>query len=193
MSIENGTLITVRDARLTWRNFEGRATKYKEAGPDARSFGIVLDEELAREWLNNGLNVRTKCSSQAQWVEYRDAGWNVGEKFDGNDYEDQEPRHTLQVAVGYKIKPPRVTMITSNGRVNLGEDTVSVLDWADIEKVDLIFRANHWSNPGGKGGVKCWLKTIFVTINEDELEAEYGINDVSTETVESLGVDEDDI
>lgn len=162
MGIPNGTQVTVRDAQMIWRNFEGRETVFKPAGN--RSFNVVLDEKTAQQLSNDGWNVRTK--------EPRD---------EGDDY-----LHTLEVGVGYKVRPPRVVMITSNSRVNLGEETVGVLDWADIEKVDLIFHAYNWE-VGGKGGVKAYLKTMFVTINEDELEAEYGINDVSTASLEDMG------
>jgi hypothetical protein len=166
MTIPNGTQITIRDAALMWRNFEGRETKFKPAGPDARSFNVVLTQEQYEEFHAGGLNVRMKDARE--------------------EYDEDEPLYTLQIAVGYKQRPPRVVMITSSSRVNLGEDSVGVVDWVDIGKVDLIFRCAHWDT-AGKTGIKCWLKTMFITINEDELEMEYGINNVTTASLEDVG------
>lgn len=166
MPFEHGMQITVRDAKMAKRNFEGRATKFKEAGPDARGFLLILTKEMYDEFLAGGLNVKEMPARP--------------------EYDEDEPLRYLPVAIGYKIKPPRVVLVTSKGKVNLGEDAVAVVDWVDIDKVDLIFNVAHWKGTGDKGGIKCWLKTIFITINEDELEAEYGINDVSSAALEDV-------
>lgn len=63
-------------------------------------------------------------------------------------------------------------MITSRGRTPLGEDEVSILDWADLANVDLIVNPYHW-DVNGRQGVSAYLQTIFATIEEDELELKY--------------------
>jgi hypothetical protein len=63
-------------------------------------------------------------------------------------------------------------LITSRGRTNLGEDAVEMLDWADILNVDLIVRPYEW-NVNGKTGIKAYLQSIYVTIQEDALEQKY--------------------
>jgi uncharacterized lipoprotein YajG len=81
----------------------------------------------------------------------------------------------IQVAVNFKNRPPRVVMITSTSRTQLDEASVDVLDWADIQSADLIARGYEWT-VNGKSGVKAYLQSLFVTIEEDALEKKYSIN-----------------
>ena len=49
---------------------------------------------------------------------------------------------------------------------------METLDWVDILNVDLIVRPYEWS-VNGKTGVKAYLQSIYVTIEEDPLEIKY--------------------
>ena len=141
----------IEDARILFRNFAGQKTQYNAAGN--RNFSVELDADTA--------------------AALGELGWNV--KVLPAREEGDEERFYIQVALGYTIKPPRVTMVTSGGKVPLTEDMVSVLDAADIQKVDLIARAYHWE-VGDKSGTKAYLKTLFVIIDEDDLERKYAVN-----------------
>lgn len=142
----------VEDARLVFRNFSGKEGQYNRAGD--RNFSVILNEEAAQIMLKDGWNVKYLAS--------RDEG-------------DPDTPY-IQVAVSYKNRPPHVVMITSTARTNLTEESVEVLDYADIAMCDLIARAYEWE-VNGKTGIKAYLQTMFVTIEEDALQRKYAIQE----------------
>lgn len=144
---DDGTLV-MEDARIVFRNFAGAEGMYNREGD--RNFCVLLEDDLAEEM--------------------RQDGWNI-KRLKPREGEEQGTAY-IQVSVGFKGRPPRMVMITSKGRVELGEEACVLFDWADIEKVDLIIRPYHW-NVNGRTGVKAYLKSIFVTIHEDYLELKY--------------------
>lgn len=146
---QNDGNVMIEGARLMFRNFAGKEQQFNSAGD--RNFCILLEPERA--------------------VEMRRDGWNVKELKARE--EGDEPTPYVQVAVNYgKGKPPRCVLITSKTRSEMGADEVEILDWADIKTADVIIRPYDWEVNGNKGR-KAYLKTIFVTINEDELELKY--------------------
>lgn len=145
----------VEDARLIFRNFEGREGPYNQPGD--RNFCVVLTPEVAKAMHDDGWNVK---ETKPQEVE------------DGEEAEPGTPY--IAVKVGYKVRPPKIVAITDTGRTNLNEDTVGTLDWADIRTVDLVANAYEWE-VGAKSGIKAYLKTMFVTIEEDALERKYAL------------------
>lgn len=146
--VPNGQTETFENARIIFRNFSGAETEYNPLG--SRNFSLVLEPETAEKMAADGWNVKMRP---------------------GREEGDEMLCH-LPVAVGYKIRPPRVVLITSRGRTNLGEEDLDILDWADIINVDMIIRASHWSK-GGNSGVKAYLQSLYITIREDELELKY--------------------
>jgi hypothetical protein len=142
----------VEEARIIFRNFAGKEGQYNREGD--RNFAVILDHDVAKDMLADGWNVR--------YLKAREEG------------EVDTPY--IQVAVNFNNRPPRVVMITTNSRTQLDEDSVDVLDWADIKTSDLIARGYEWT-VNGKSGVKAYLQSLFVTIEEDALEQKYAIND----------------
>lgn len=140
--------ITIENARIGFRNFTGKESQFNRAG--SRNFCIFLEDDLASTLVEDGWNVK--------FLEPRDPD------------EDRQPY--LPVEVKYLRFPPKVTLITGGGMQILDEDTVNILDWAEIEAVDLIVRPYNWEL-NGKTGVKAYLKTMYVTIVEDELAKKY--------------------
>lgn len=146
--------ITIEEIpRLFFRNFSGAPNQYNVAGN--RNFGVPLDLELAEQMGKDGWNVK--------FLEPREEG--------------DERQAWLKVFLKWHdpsvgIEPPRVVLVTSRGRTKLTEEEVMLLDWANIKKVDLIIRPHVWE-VNGNTGVKAWVKSIYVTIIEDDLELKY--------------------
>lgn len=140
--------ITFQNCRIAFRNFSGKAGTYNAEGD--RNFHLMLDETVAKDML--------------------DDGWNV--KFLKPREDGDAPQPHIQVTVSYRNRPPRIVMITSRGKTALDEDMISLLDWAQIINVDLILNPFEWE-VGGRGGIKAYLASLYVTIQEDELEAKY--------------------
>lgn len=143
--------VLFENAEMIFRNFAGKEGQYNKEGD--RNFCIVLPEDLAAQMSADGWNIKRLKPRPGDEV--------------GNPY--------LQVSVGFKIRPPRVVVVTSAGRVDVHEDEMELLDWVDIKKVDLVIRPYHWGpiGPEKKTGTKAYLKSLFITIDEDPLELEY--------------------
>lgn len=150
---QEDNIVTLDDVKLLFRNFAGRAEKYNLEG--IRKFNILLTPEQADYLSSIGFNVKTT----------REREGDDGEVLGG------EP--ILEVKVNYNGRtPPRVVLITSRGRTELGEEEVAILDFADITHCDVMIRAYDW-DVNGKTGRKAYLKSIYVTIYEDELALRY--------------------
>lgn len=142
--------VLMEGVRIIFRNFAGKEGQYNRSGD--RNFAVLLDEPIAAAMSEDGWNVKM--------LNPRDG--------DEND----QPQAYLPVSVNFRGRPPRIVMITSRGRTNIDEDQVETLDWVDIINVDLIVRPYEWS-VNGKSGIKAYLQALYVTIEEDRLEAKY--------------------
>lgn len=130
-----------------FRNFAGEE-RFNKTGD--RYFNIRLDENQARDLQALGLPVKV--------LEARDEGG--------------DPGFMLKVSVGYKAKQPQVNFISGGVRTLLGQDTIDILDSADIAHADLIINAVEWE-VNGNTGVKAWLYQLFVTTESTDLDARY--------------------
>lgn len=151
MSDDNNNVV-MEEVRIIFRNFAGKETEFNREGD--RNFAVLIDDEIAKVMAEDDWNVK--------WLKPRE---------DADEGETEQAY--LPVSVNFKKgRPPRVVLITSRGRTNLDEDEVEMLDWVDITSVDMIIRPYHW-NVNNKTGVKAYLQSIYIKIEEDELEQKY--------------------
>lgn len=155
MAVKTGVTVVMEGVDIFYMNFEGKEGQYNKEGD--RNFAVGLPEDVAEAMAEDGWNIKRTKVRDEDLAEDPNA---VG-------------RPWLPVAAEYrKGKPPKVVMITSRGKTILGEDNIALLDSADIQNCDLIVAASNWE-VNGNTGVKAYLRSMFVTIEEDELERKY--------------------
>ena len=131
--------LQIDDARIIYRNFEGRAGKYNREGD--RNFAVVIpNQDLADRLIEDG--------------------WNV--KITPPRDEDDAAFMYLPVKVNFNERGPAVYLKSGKNMRKLDEDTVGILDNIDILSVDLDLRPYDWE-VNGKTGRSAYLQSICVT------------------------------
>ena len=93
MAYQNVENIVIENARLLFRNFAGKESKYNRAGQ--RNFCVFIDDpEEAQKLINDGWNVRLLAPRE----------------------EDEEARYYIQVAVSFQNIPPVIHLMTRRNR-----------------------------------------------------------------------------
>ncbi len=143
--------LELRDVRILrgqFRNFSGEERRYNNAGN--RNFGVEIPADMAQD-----------LSAQ---------GWPVI-CLDGGDQYD-EPLYFIRVKISYKKRAPKVVMISGSSKTLLTEDTIGMLDWADIVNAKVKLSPN-WYDVNGKQGYSAYLNTLYVEIESDPFEDDY--------------------
>lgn len=141
-------LLSIENAKIGFRNFAGEPGRYNK--DCKRSFCVFLQEDLAKDLIEDGWNVKYLTAKD----------------------EDESPSPYLQVRIQFGNFPPKIVLITSNGKTKMDEEDIGNLDWAEIENIDLIIRPYNWEVKG-ESGVSAYLKTMYVTLVEDDFEHKY--------------------
>lgn len=116
-------IVQIDDARIIWKNFEGRGDKFNREGD--RNFTLVIPTEEIKDALINDVNSDG-------------AGWNV--KVMTPRDPDETPLMHLKVKVKFNGRGPKVRLVTNGRSVLLDEGSIGCLDYADIRRVDLDIR-----------------------------------------------------
>lgn len=145
-----GTL-TIENASIMFRNFKGEERTFNPAGK--RNFCVRIDDlDFAKQLQNDGWNIKYLQPQEG-------------------DPDGQEVAY-LPCEVSFKNRPPMIKLITKKNQTVLDESTIDMLDYADIKNVDLIITPYNWE-VSGKSGVKAYVKTMYVVIEEDAFASKY--------------------
>ena len=116
-------MLQIDDARITYKNFAGRADKFNREGD--RNFTLIIPDQECCDLLVNDL------SEQG-------AGWNV--KIKAPREEGENPRMTLKVKVKFTDFGPNVYLKSGNNTIRLDEESIACLDNMYLERIDLDIR-----------------------------------------------------
>lgn len=151
--------IVMENARIIFRNFSGKPSRFNKEGD--RNFCVVIEDD----------DLVTKLKAD---------GWNV--KATKPRDPDEDPTFYIPVAVNYSHVPPKIYMITSNNKNLLNEETVGNLDYAEIKNIDLIISPYSWE-VNDKFGIKAYCKTMYVTIEEDVFADKYNYKQIDDDNL----------
>ena len=146
--------LVMESVQIGFRNFEGREGPYNRKGD--RDFVVFLDREFAKELEREGWNIK----------------WPKPNDYINPEEDDRNPY--LPVSVGFDYYPAKVYIISNENVTMVGQDEVEMLDWAEMENVDLVIRPYEWE-VNGNSGIKAYLKAGYFTIVTNAFDDKYGI------------------
>ena len=139
----------IEGARLKFKNFSGEARKYNAEGD--RNFNVVIDHEFADQLKNDGFSIRERV---------------IDEEYD-------EVEYLLKVKVSYRIRPPKIVVVSRTGKRNFTENMIDELDYSEITEADLVFRGVPWPERVGRSGMTAYLDEMYVVLRERRFEEKY--------------------
>ena len=146
-------ILQIDDAKIIFKNFEGRGDKFNREGD--RNFSLLIeDPNTADALIKEGWNVRIK---------------------DGRD-EDEGPFMRLPVKIKFTDYGPSVYLRTGDRMNKLDEESIACLDNIEIESVDMDIRPYDWE-VNGRTGRTAYLQSIHVTQRIDRFAARYATMD----------------
>ena len=152
-------MLQIDDARIIFRNFEGREDKYNRKGD--RNFALVIPNQEIADQLMEDTN------------EFG-VGWKV--KIRDPREEGDTPFMCLPVNVKFNARGPKIVLISGNKQTQLDEDSVSILDDIDIACVDLDIRPYDGESTYGPFR-SAYLQAMYVTQEIDRLGRKYSQED----------------
>ena len=162
--------IDIANAKIVFKNFSGMEKRkdgrvVNDAGN--RNFNVILDPEQSQIWWND-----QEVTNPDFGQELAANGFRVSIK-PGD--EERPTEYRLPVAVSFKsaIKP-KLYLVTARGKVELDEDSINELDFADIVKADIVINSGRpYIDNRGEEKVKAWCNEAYFTISESRFADEY--------------------
>lgn len=145
---------TLEDVRIIYRNLEGRPDKYHTKGGHRTCSVVLPTEELAEQLIADGWPVKKKVTN------------------DEGDY-----FYHLPVKANFESNnPPRIYLVTGKKKRRATEETVSTVDYANIDSVDVVISPYQY-DVGGNKGISAYIDVMYVNIELDELAKKYDFDD----------------
>lgn len=155
--MERNNKLAIDNARIIFKNFTGKDDKFGREGD--RSFSIVIEDDALAEQLTND-------------------GWNVKPLTPRDP--DEKVNHFIKVKISFKVRPPKIWLLTNHKRTLLDEDTIATLQYARIENADVVVSPWRWE-VNGKTGIAAYLETLYVKIEDDPFADKYADYESSDE------------
>lgn len=155
--MERNNKLAIDNARIIFKNFTGKDDKFGREGD--RSFSIVIEDDALAEQLAND-------------------GWNVKPLTPRDP--DEKVNHFIKVKISFKVRPPKIWLLTNHKRTLLDEDTIATLQYARIENADVVVNPWRWE-VNGKTGIAAYLETLYVKIEDDPFADKYADYESSDE------------
>ena len=143
-------IMQIDDARIIFKNFEGRGDKFNREGD--RNFSLLIEDPNTAEAMKR-------------------EGWNVKIK-EGRD-PDEGPFMRLPVKVKFTDYGPTVYLNSAGNIVKLNEESIGCLDNIEIETVNMDIRPYDW-DVNGRTGRTAYLQSMEVIQRIDRFAARYG-------------------
>ena len=142
-------ILQIDDAKIIFKNFEGRGDKFNREGD--RNFSLLIeDPDTADALIEKGWNVKIKK---------------------GRDPDDS-PFMRLPVKVKFTDYGPRVYLNSAGNVTELDEESIACLDNIDIESVAMNIRPYDWK-VNGRTGRTAYLQSMEVIQRIDRFAAKY--------------------
>ena len=150
--------LVIGNARIIFRNFRGEASTFNAAGN--RNFCLLVSKDQA--------------------YALQEEGWKVKwPKVNSQDDEGRDPYIPVTVRFFSQNgdrdwRDPKIFVRNSEKEewVEYNEKMVANLDHAEIDHLDIVVRPREWEM-NGKRGVKAYLKSMYVTLLQDEFYGKY--------------------
>lgn len=155
--MERNNKLAIDNARIIFKNFTGKDDKFGREGD--RSFSIVIEDDALAEQLAND-------------------GWNVKQLTPRDP--DEKVNHFIKVKISFKVRPPKIWLLTNHKRTLLDEDTIATLQYARIENADVVVSPWRWE-VNGKTGIAAYLETLYVKTEDDPFADKYADYESSDE------------